>query len=130
MAIGSRIVEVLERKGWKQADLLRAAPTVGQTTLSQIIARDNSATEVLFELADALGVSARWLQTGVEPPPGVDLDAPQVNVALAQLQKKYDDQQSKIKQIGACLRAVESASEKDKEPLLRLALSLVNELGE
>jgi transcriptional regulator with XRE-family HTH domain len=127
MAIGKRITEVLEEKGWKQADLLRAAPNVGQSSLSQIINRDSAVAEFLFDIADGLGVSARWLQTGIGPRDGVGPDAPwPTQVEADNLRAELTAFKQKVKQASVCLRAYTQASDEDKDHLVQLAASLLD----
>lgn len=65
MSLGKRIQLVRLERGWEQADLVEAANgCISQQALSNLEVRDSKTSEHLFAVADALGVSARWLMTG------------------------------------------------------------------
>lgn len=72
MNLGKRILEVRKELEWEQSDLLErvgacqppGANELSQQALSNLEQRDSKTSEHLFAVADALGVSARWLMTG------------------------------------------------------------------
>lgn len=65
--MGSRIRARLDELGWKQRDLLDRVPDLEVGTLSALIARDSRKSEFSEEIAEALGVTHRWLTSGQEP---------------------------------------------------------------
>jgi len=64
MALGKRIEEELARQGWKQADLANKVPGLSQQAISNLITRDSATSEFAIRIADAFGVSIRWLLDG------------------------------------------------------------------
>lgn len=65
MALGKRIEEELGRQGWKQSDLASRVPGLSQQAISNLITRDSATSEFAIRIADAFGVSVRWLLDGV-----------------------------------------------------------------
>lgn len=63
MNLGSRVKEARISRGMKQGELAEAAGT-SQAVISALEKRDSKTSEQIFELADALRVNPRWLQTG------------------------------------------------------------------
>lgn len=64
MALGKRIEEELSRQGWKQSDLSAKVPGLSQQAISNLITRDSATSEFAIRIADAFGVSVRWLLDG------------------------------------------------------------------
>jgi len=64
MALGKRIEEELARRGWKQADLSAKVAGLSQQAISNLITRDSATSEFAIRIADAFGVSIRWLLDG------------------------------------------------------------------
>jgi transcriptional regulator with XRE-family HTH domain len=64
MALGKRIEEELSRQGWKQSDLAARVPGLSQQAISNLITRDSATSEFAIRIADAFGVSVRWLLDG------------------------------------------------------------------
>ncbi|QAZ38450.1 hypothetical protein C1M51_02885 [Methylibium sp. Pch-M] len=64
MALGARIKEVREGLGWGQTDLCDRVPGLTQQSLSNLENRDSKTSEFGIRIADALGVSVRWLLDG------------------------------------------------------------------
>lgn len=62
--MGFRIRDRLAELGWGQVDLLERIPDLDKGTLSAIITNNRIASVWSDEIADALGVEHRWLQTG------------------------------------------------------------------
>jgi SOS-response transcriptional repressor LexA len=67
MALGARIKDRLTEIGWDQVDLLAAVPDLNAGTLSALITRDSEKSRFSEAIAEALGVSHRWLLEGVQP---------------------------------------------------------------
>lgn len=67
MNMGKRIAVRLSELGWRQTDLLDKVPDLSPGTLSAIILRDSKRSEFASQIADALGVTGKWLQEGREP---------------------------------------------------------------
>lgn len=63
MFLGGRVKIAREKRGLTQAKLAELAST-SQAVVSALEKRDSKTSEQLFELADALRVNPRWLQTG------------------------------------------------------------------
>lgn len=63
MALGSRVKEVREQKGYSQATLADKAG-LSQTAIHLLEKRDSQSSKFLIELASALDVNAEWLKTG------------------------------------------------------------------
>jgi transcriptional regulator with XRE-family HTH domain len=63
MNLGGRLLEARTRRGMTQERLAELAQT-SQAVISALEIRDSKATELLFNLADALKVNPRWLLTG------------------------------------------------------------------
>jgi transcriptional regulator with XRE-family HTH domain len=72
--IGQRIKSAREARLWKQADLARASG-VSQGTVSKLEAGKMHRGTQLLQLADALGVQLRWLDSG-EGPRGLAGESP------------------------------------------------------
>lgn len=64
MALGKRIEEVLQRRGWSRADLMEKLPSLTPQALSNLIRRDSKRSEWDEAIADALDVSVMWLVYG------------------------------------------------------------------
>lgn len=64
MALGARIREARDDLGWDQADLCSRVPGLSQQNLSNLETRDSKTSEFAIRIADALGVSIRWLLDG------------------------------------------------------------------
>ena len=67
MGMGRRIQQRLDDLGWGQVDLLSRIPEMSPATLSALILRDSSMSNWSAQIAEALGVSHRWLQDGEGP---------------------------------------------------------------
>lgn len=63
MNLGGRVKEARTKRGLKQAQLAELAGTT-QAVISALEKRDSKTSEQIFELADALRINPRWLQTG------------------------------------------------------------------
>lgn len=86
MALGERIAEALDALDLSQAQLCDrvnaqrgGAKELQQQALSGLVKRDSKSSEFVVRIADALGVSIRWLQDGIGamndrdwPFPGID----------------------------------------------------------
>lgn len=68
MAIGKRIVEILDKRGWERGDLMARLPNLTPQALSNLIRRDSKRSEWDEAIASALGVSVMWLVYGSEAP--------------------------------------------------------------
>lgn len=64
MALGARIKEARDDLGWDQAALCARVPGLSQQALSNLETRDSKTSEFAVRIADALGVSIRWLLDG------------------------------------------------------------------
>lgn len=65
MALGQRVEELRKDRGWTQVQLCAAAGgAITQQNLDRLEKRDAKTSEAAPALADALGVSLRWLLTG------------------------------------------------------------------
>lgn len=73
MNLGGRLMQARERRGLTQSQLAALVDT-DQANISALETRDSRTSELLFELADALKINPRWLQTG-EGESGLDHDA-------------------------------------------------------
>lgn len=77
--MGHRIRQRMDELGIGQVDLLARIPDLSPQTLSALIARDSNRSQWSGRIADALGCSHRWLQTGEGPvsagPAGVEVSA-------------------------------------------------------
>lgn len=69
MALGKRVKEEREKRGWSQATLAAFAH-VQQETISALERRDSKRSDYTHDLAAALGVSVEYLLTGEHPPSG------------------------------------------------------------
>ncbi len=78
MSLGARIKEVRESLGWQQEDLAAKVPGLTQPALSALEVRDSKSSQFAFQIAEALGVSARWLMTGAGRKDDVDWPFPRV----------------------------------------------------
>ncbi len=65
--MGGRILARLTELGWDQVDLLRRVPDLDAKALSAMIKRNGAASQWSDDIARALGVAHRWLQTGNGP---------------------------------------------------------------
>ena len=72
MNLGKRIESQRLALGWEHKDILARVPGLSQQSLSGLVTRDSKTSEHAFAIADALGVSARWLMTGVGPKDATD----------------------------------------------------------
>lgn len=73
MNLGKRVLNAREKRGLTQAQLAELAGT-SQAAISALENRDSKTSEQVFELADALRVNPRWLQTGAGDS-GLDAEA-------------------------------------------------------
>lgn len=64
MALGARIREAREALGWDQSALCSRVTGLSQQALSNLETRDSKTSEYAIRIADALGVSIRWLLDG------------------------------------------------------------------
>jgi transcriptional regulator with XRE-family HTH domain len=64
MALGARIKEARGDLGWDQAALCARVHGLTQQALSNLETRDSKTSEFAIRIADALGVSIRWLLDG------------------------------------------------------------------
>lgn len=64
MNLGKRIEAALNDRGMQQLDLVAKVPGLSQQSLSNLITRDSKTSEFAIRIADALGVSVRWLLDG------------------------------------------------------------------
>lgn len=64
MALGARIREAREALNWDQSALCSRVPGLSQQALSNLETRDSKTSEFAIRIADALGVSIRWLLDG------------------------------------------------------------------
>jgi transcriptional regulator with XRE-family HTH domain len=71
MNLGARIKEVRERLNISQPELSRKSG-ISQQALSNLEQRDSKTSEWAPHIADALGVSLRWLLTGSGRPEDMD----------------------------------------------------------
>lgn len=64
MALGQRIREAREARGWEQSDLAGKVPGLTQQALSALERRDSSSSKFAGKIAEALGIDAGWLMDG------------------------------------------------------------------
>lgn len=64
MNLGGRVKQRRNQLGWSQEELAQKSG-IGQGTISKMERTDQESTTFIVELAQALGVSATWLRTGV-----------------------------------------------------------------
>ena len=64
MALGNRIRQALAYRKREQKALVEAISGLTQQALSNLITRDSATSEHAIRIADALGVSIRWLLDG------------------------------------------------------------------
>lgn len=64
MSLGARIKQQREALGWDQSELCRKVPGLTQQNLSAMENRDSDTSVYAVRIADALGVSVRWLLDG------------------------------------------------------------------
>lgn len=62
--LAERLVDAREKKGWKKADLQRAAKLKSPSTLTELENGSRTESPQLPVIADALGVEVLWLQHG------------------------------------------------------------------
>lgn len=69
MALGKRLKQARERRGWTQEQLAVAAgmPPDGRATVQAVESRDSQRTKYAGAFAKALGIRLPWLQDGEEP---------------------------------------------------------------
>jgi transcriptional regulator with XRE-family HTH domain len=94
MGMGARIAEVRQAKGWSTTKLASAADAiyrrqpglapqegdyVTQQNISVMETRDSNKSEFVAAIAEALGVSLRWLITGLGRPDDADWPFPMVD---------------------------------------------------
>lgn len=64
MNLGGRIKQEREARGIQQSSLCALVPGLSQQALSNLETRDSATSEFAIRIADALGVSVRWLLDG------------------------------------------------------------------
>jgi transcriptional regulator with XRE-family HTH domain len=64
MSMGARIKEAMDAAGLQQQDVCAKVPGLSQQSLSNLVKRDSKTSEFAIQIADALGVSVRWLLDG------------------------------------------------------------------
>jgi transcriptional regulator with XRE-family HTH domain len=74
-SISERLIEARKDKGWKPADLRRAAKIKSPSTISEIESGKRKDSPQLAVIAEALGVETIWLQHGRGPKRRGDGDA-------------------------------------------------------
>lgn len=78
---GMRLLEAMDRRGMKQVDLARATG-IKPTTINNYINGWRESSRNVSRLANALGCSAHWLETGAGQPGWVDGDMESQLIAL------------------------------------------------
>lgn len=120
MALGNRIKAARERLGWGQTDLLvrvnrllpKGEKELTQQALSGLENRDSNKSEFAVQIADALGVSVRWLLAGQGEPEDVDWPFPDQEL-LARVLKLSRDWRSEVQGVLRERVAVAEASQID-----------------
>ncbi len=64
MNLGGRVKQERETRGWSQPQLASRISGLSQQALAALESRDSKTSEFAVGLADALGVSLRWLISG------------------------------------------------------------------
>jgi transcriptional regulator with XRE-family HTH domain len=64
MALGARIKQRMTTQNLQQSDVIAKVEGLTQQNLSNLITRDSLTSEYAIRIADALGVSVRWLLDG------------------------------------------------------------------
>ena len=64
MNLGGRLKRARKARGLRQEELAERVPGSSQAMISALEVRDSETTHLLFEFADALQVSPRWLLAG------------------------------------------------------------------
>ncbi|TNE75516.1 MAG: helix-turn-helix domain-containing protein [Gammaproteobacteria bacterium] len=70
MKLGGRVKQRRCELGWSQEELSKRSG-IGQGTISKMERTDQGTSTFVVELAEALGVSPKWLQTGRGDPQGI-----------------------------------------------------------
>jgi len=90
--LGSRVAEARAGRGWDQRrlsdEIRRINPTLGcgVSTISSIETGKARRTSIIYELAEALGVTEKWLMTGQGPKfPSSPVVAPSAAILLDRL---------------------------------------------
>lgn len=81
MNLGGRIKQELETRGIDQAEICAKVPGLSQQALSNLGTRDSITSEYAIRIADALGVSIRWLLDGAGRRDDRDWPFPRVDKA-------------------------------------------------
>lgn len=79
MALGARIKQIREQRSIEQQDICRKIPGLSQQALSNLETRDSKSSEFGVRIADALGVSVRWLLDGSGEPDWADWPFPDID---------------------------------------------------
>ena len=75
--LAERLVFARDAKGWKNAELQRRAGLKSPSTITEIIKHARTKSPQLPQIAEALGVEVKWLQTGKGPMRRAEAAAPE-----------------------------------------------------
>lgn len=88
MKLGQRLRQARKARGFTQRQLAEKVPGASQAAISALEKRDSETTTLLFEFADALAVSPRWLLNGNKPS-GLDSTLPESDRLFRRLKSLY-----------------------------------------
>lgn len=119
MALGARIKQVREQRGWTQTELAARVnrllaegdKPLQQQALDRLEARDSNKSEFSLQLADALGVSLRWLLSGQGDVEAVDWPFPDAELLPRVMRLPRDWRVELQSVIRERVREAEAASE-------------------
>ena len=126
--IGDRIKKTREARGFSQGQLAKLVGYKGQSSIGNIESGLQAGSTKIAQLAEALNVSATWLETGIGDP---DRGTPTAREMAA----KYENEQTELeKRLLSAFKMLTSSQKddllKDAEKLARYNKNVLSELSE